>query len=100
MDEELDEHTLWNCRAHDLARLFAKTCAELRSTRPVPEADELQEVMGSLATELWDRDFSITEIRKAVLEAVEALPRYAAGYESRSLEAAAWKAREKDKRGG
>jgi hypothetical protein len=54
--------------------------------------------MGSLVTELWDRDFSITEIRKAFLEAVEALPRYAAGYDSRSLEAAAREAKKQDER--
>ncbi|MFO1201393.1 MAG: hypothetical protein U1E58_02010 [Tabrizicola sp.] len=98
MDEELDEHTLWNCRAHDLAHFFAKTCAELRSTRPVPEADELHEVMISLVTDLWDQNFSITDIRRAFQEALQVLPRYAAGYDSRSLEAAALAAKKQDKR--
>jgi hypothetical protein len=99
VDEDLDEHTLWNCKAHDMAYEFAETCAALRSTRPVPEADELRHTVGTLVTELWDRNFSITEIRKAFLEALEDLPRYAAGYDSRSLEAAAWEAKEKDKLG-
>ncbi len=87
MDEEVDHHTLWNSRARDAARDFAETCAALRSGRPAPDADELQETIGTLVTELWDRDFSITDIRGAFLDALDNLPDYAAGYDSRSLEA-------------
>lgn len=97
MNEELDAHTLWIIKAHDAANIFAETCDVLRSSRPVEEADELKETIGCLTTELWDRNFSITAIRKAVLEALEDLPRYAAGHDSRQIENDARRARERER---
>jgi hypothetical protein len=97
MEEELDAHTLWIIKAHDAAIIFAETCDVLRSSRPVQEADELEETIVCLTTELWDRNFSITAIRKAFLEALEDLPRYAAGHDSRQTENEVQRARERER---
>jgi hypothetical protein len=86
-EEELDPYTTWIVRCHNIARELGEQCAKLRSIRPEPHERELQHVMVSLMTELWDRDYSQTEIRAAYLAALEHMPRYAAGSESRSAEA-------------
>ena len=44
----------------------------------------LEQAINTLATELWDRGFSLTEIRQAFEAAAADLPRYAAGQEVRS----------------
>jgi hypothetical protein len=97
MEEELDAHTLWIIKAHDAANIFAETCDVLRSSRPVDEADELMETFGCMTTSLWDRNFSITAIRKAVLKALEDLPRYAAGHDSRQIENEVQRARKRER---
>jgi hypothetical protein len=56
---------------------FALRCAEI-STKSGHPADPLR------LTELWDRNFSQTEIRAAFEDAISDLPRYAAGQERRS----------------
>jgi hypothetical protein len=57
---------------------------KLHETNPWPEDHPvLSQAINTLATELWDRCFSATEIRTAFEEAAADLPRYAAGHETR-----------------
>jgi hypothetical protein len=56
---------------------------ELNDTNPWPEHPVLEQAINTLATELWDRRFPLTEIRKAFEAAAADLPRYAAGQEVR-----------------
>jgi hypothetical protein len=60
------------------------TLKELHQENPWPEHPVLPQAINHLATELWDCCFSQTEIRTAFQEAIEDLPRYAAGEEVRS----------------
>jgi len=62
---------------------FALRCAEI-STQSGHPAEPLTHIMLSLMTELWDRNFSQSEIRAAFEDAMSDLPRYAAGQERRS----------------
>jgi len=61
---------------------FAIHCATARDTNPY-DRPALNEIMIFLATELWDRRFSVTEIKSAFEESVELLLPYAAGEERR-----------------
>jgi SOS response regulatory protein OraA/RecX len=79
-----DHKTQWQLSWLAETGRFASECARLRDAnrfeqpRPV-----LEDTMANLATELWDRQFSQSEIRSAFTMAVDALPRYAAGEERR-----------------
>ena len=64
------------------ARL-ATSLKELHLSNPWPEHVALEHAMNTLATELWDRGFRLSEVRKAFEDAVADLPRYAAGQEVR-----------------
>lgn len=85
-DDELDPHTRWVVRTQNIGHAFAAECAKLRETRPAADEDELQHAIQNLMTELWDRNFSQTQIRSAFQAALDELPGYAAGHESRSEE--------------
>ncbi|HVZ30228.1 MAG TPA: hypothetical protein VG839_07530 [Asticcacaulis sp.] len=61
---------------------YAEVCARLRDDNPMA-LDALGHSLAYLATELWDRGFSQTEIREAFTEAVTLLVPYAAGEERR-----------------
>jgi hypothetical protein len=61
---------------------FASQCAAHRDSNPYEEP-ALDAIMNCLATELWDRFFSVSEIRNAFEKAIESLPSYAAGEERR-----------------
>jgi hypothetical protein len=56
----------------------------LATDNPDNVAAPLDYVINALMTELWDRNFSQTEIRNAFEEAMRDMPRYAAGDERRS----------------
>ena len=79
---ELDSDTAWQSGLYDEAHRFASSCATFRDTNP-SDRPALREVMVTLATELWDRSFSQSEIRSAFEAALADLPRYAAGEERR-----------------
>jgi hypothetical protein len=74
----------WEGQCADAAYLFALRCADLVARNPHNVSTPLNYIIGSLMTELWDRNFSQTEIRSAFEEAIKHMPRYAAGEERRS----------------
>lgn len=73
----------WQTKLSDAAYRFSVSLRELNETNPWPESPLLGQAINTLATELWDRCFGLTEIRTAFVEAAEDLPRYAAGEEHR-----------------
>jgi hypothetical protein len=80
---DLDEGP-WEGRCTDAAYGFALRCADLIVQNPHNIIAPLNLIIKSLMTELWDRNFSQTEIREAFQEAINDMPRYAAGNERRS----------------
>lgn len=73
----------WQTRLSDASYLFGIAIRELNDTNPWPDIPVLAQAINTLATELWDRCFSLTEIRKALENAAADLPRYALGQEVR-----------------
>lgn len=74
----------WEGQCADAAYEFALCCASLAARNPYNSAAPLNRIINTLMTELWDRNFSQSEIRTAFQEAIENMPRYAAGEERRS----------------
>jgi hypothetical protein len=74
----------WQTRLYDASYRFGIAMRKLNDTNPWPENPVLAQAINTLATELWDRCFSVTEIRTALEEAAAGLSRYAAGQEVRS----------------
>jgi len=73
----------WQARLNDAVCKLSESLRDLHDTNPWPEIPVLEHAINNLATELWDRCFSQTEIRTAFEEAIADLPRYAAGEEIR-----------------
>jgi hypothetical protein len=82
----------WEGQCADAAYIFGLRCAELRKSNPYKEdygqhmygpQSDLEFFIGTLATELWDRNFSLTEIQKAFAGALETLPEYARNLDRR-----------------
>ena len=73
----------WQARLYEASYNLGVTLRELNDTNPWPEEPVLGQAINTLATELWDRCFSVAEITKAFEEAAADLPRYAAGHEVR-----------------
>jgi len=87
----------WEGQCCDAAYEFALSCAVLVTKNPYNIAAPLKDIINTLMTELWDRNFSQSEIRTAFEEAIGDMPRYAAGEERRSststkLATADWRA--------
>jgi hypothetical protein len=82
-DSEHSEHP-WNAQCVDAAYQFGLSCANLVADNRDEVKSPLDHVINALMTELWDRNFSQTEIRKAFEAAIKDMPRYAAGQERRS----------------
>jgi hypothetical protein len=72
----------WQARLYEATYNLGVTLRELNDTNPWPEEPVLGPAINTLAAELWDRCFSVTEI-EVFEEAVADLPRYAAGQEVR-----------------
>ena len=85
---ELDEEEKRWWEAHDVGAVFANACAGLRDKSPSPDLPDppLDHLINFLMTELWDRNFSQTEIRQAFEDALKDMNRYAAGHERRQDE--------------
>ncbi|MBA2920780.1 hypothetical protein GON01_07185 [Sphingomonas sp. MAH-20] len=83
MTHQLDEGDEWQTQLYEAAYRFSVSLRELNDTNPWPENPVLGQAINTLATELWDRRFGLTEIRTALAEAATDLPRYAAGEEYR-----------------
>jgi hypothetical protein len=73
----------WQTRLYEASYRLSVALRELNDTNPWPKQPVLEQAINTLATELWDRCFSLTEIRKAFETAAADLPRYAAGQEVR-----------------
>ena len=69
----------WQTELYDTAYRFSVALKELHRTNPWPENSVLDQVMNLVATELWDRCFSLAEISSAMIAAAADLPRYTAG---------------------
>ena len=78
------EEVPWEGQCNDAAYEFALCCAGLVVRNPYDMAAPLDGIINSLMTELWDRNFSQSEIRTAFEKAIKDMPRYAAGQERRS----------------
>ena len=81
-----DQEVPWEAQLTTASYNFGVRCRELHESNPYGEEltrPPLQQIMTHLATELWDRCFSQTEIIAAQKKAIEDLPRYAAGEERR-----------------
>jgi hypothetical protein len=73
----------WQTQLYEAAYRFSVALRELNDTNPWPENSVLPQAINTLATELWDRCFSLTDIRTALEAAAADLTRYAAGQEVR-----------------
>ena len=92
------EPDLWEGLCADAAYEFGLRCARLVTSNPYRSVAPLNSIINSLMTELWDRNFSQSEIRVAFEGAIKDMPRYAAGQERRSatsteLATTDWRAR-------
>ena len=73
----------WQLQLYESVHQLSVELKKLHETNPWPNDQVLPLAMNALATELWDRCFSQTEIRTAFNEAFGDLPRYAGGDEVR-----------------
>lgn len=73
----------WQTALYEASYRYSLAVNELHKTNPWPDNPVLAQAINTLATELWDRSFSVTEITSAFREATADLPRYAAGDEVR-----------------
>ncbi|HWE75548.1 MAG TPA: hypothetical protein VG328_20480 [Stellaceae bacterium] len=94
------EEIPWEGQCTDAAYEFALRCAVLVTQNPYNVTAPLTDIVNTLMTELWDRNFSQSEIRSAFEAAITDMPRYAAGEErrnstSRELATADWRAGKK-----
>ena len=79
-----DPQDAWQMRFSKEVSKFASTLSDLKENNPWPDNSALEAAMVYLMTELWDRQFSQTDIRSAFQGAIDQLPGYAAGSEIRS----------------
>jgi hypothetical protein len=85
MTDQPDQATRdeWQTRLYEAGYRLSVALREMNDTNPWPEHPVLEQAINTLATELWDRCFPLTEIREAFEAAAADLPRYAAGQEVR-----------------
>jgi hypothetical protein len=74
----------WQSRLSGAVRDVAAIIRESKALGEHLGMQVLPEAIVDLMTELWDQGFSQTQIREAFLEAIAAMPRYAAGEEVRT----------------
>ena len=74
----------WEAQCVDVTYVFGLRCAELTKRNPYNINAPLNGLISNLMTELWDRNFSQSQIREAFEAAVKDMPRYAANVERRS----------------
>jgi len=77
------EEVPWEGHCYAAAYEFALRGAVLVTQNPHGFAAPLAGIINTLMTELWDRNFSQSEIRTAFEQAINDMPRYAAGEERR-----------------
>lgn len=79
----MSEKTSWEVECAAAAAAFGQQCRDLKNSNPY-DLVALDYMINTLVTELWDNNFSQTEIRSAFDQALADMPRYAAGLEKRS----------------
>ena len=79
-----EQVTPWESRYLAEGHKFALMCEQLRDSNPY-DRPALNDVVEYPMTELWDRNFSQSEIKAAFEYAVACLPGYAAGEERRAF---------------
>ena len=82
-DPDQTDKDAWRAALHDTIHEFAAALRRLHEENPRPETPVLSEAAYMLASELWDRRFSVTEITTAFMEAAAGLPGYTDGNEVR-----------------
>jgi hypothetical protein len=82
-DQEQTARDDWQSALYEATYRCAQALKQLDETNPWPEIPVLSNAINTLATELWDRCFSVTEITAAFKNAAADLPRYSAGFEVR-----------------
>ena len=80
---DYDPDNKWQDEWMRTVHRVGETLREKHLSNPWPHIPALPEAMKYLATELWDRGFSQTEIREAFEAAIREVPPYAADYERR-----------------
>jgi hypothetical protein len=83
MTERNDDHP-WEGQCADAAYECGLRCATLVARNPHDIARPLNFIINCFMTELWDRNFSQSEIRTAFESAIKDMPSYAARKERRS----------------
>jgi hypothetical protein len=78
-----DPEDAWQMRFSNVLAAFGYALYDLHHTNPWPEFTAIDKAISDIATDLWDKGFSQTEIRNACERAIADLTRYAAGVESR-----------------
>jgi aminoglycoside phosphotransferase len=73
----------WQAALRVAVNDFAAALRQLHDSNPSSETPVVAEAVNMLATELWDRRFTVTEVTKAFLEAAAGLPGYTDGNEVR-----------------
>ena len=79
----MSDEISWEVQCDDAAWAFGQQCRDLKKSNPY-DLVALDRLIMALMTELWDSDFSQSEIRAAFEQALADMPRYAAGLEKRS----------------
>lgn len=74
----------WQTQLYEATYRYSVALRTLSDTNPWPENPVLGQAINTLATELWDRRFSLAEIKAAIEAAAADLPRYVAGQNVRS----------------
>ena len=82
-EQDQDACDAWQDRLLEATHRLATALRELHDTNPWPDRPVLPQALNTLATDMWDRCFRLSEIQSAFDEAAADLPRYAAGQEVR-----------------
>lgn len=82
-DPEQVARDQWQAALYEANYRFSVALRELNDSNPWAEQPVLGQAINTLATELWDCCFSLTEIKTAFEEAATDLSRYAGGQEFR-----------------
>lgn len=79
-----DPDDAWQMRFSNAVEAFGYVLYDLHHTNPWPEIPAIDQAVGTIATILWNKGFSQTDIMRAYKSAIADLSNYAAGEETRS----------------
>jgi hypothetical protein len=78
-----DQDGEWQDDGFAAVQRFAGSLRDLHNRNPWPSIPVLPQSLVYLMTELWDRGFTQTQIRNALIAALDELPKYTGGEEIR-----------------